>query len=438
MLVYEFKLYGVQHQFRSLDEAIRTSQFVRNKCLRSWIDDQGKPVEDRQPFGPRSFSYLCTGIAADHEFADRLNAHARQAAAERAYRAVAGFYSRCKEKKAGRLGSRKVGYPRFQRDCRSVEYKTSGWKLSPDFRRVKFTDGHKIGWMVLAGGRYINAELYDKIKRLRVVRKVDGYYAQFCVSVEDQEFAPVTGQSVGLDLGVAHAVTDSRGQHYDLPASLVKRQQRVKRYQRKLARQKKGSKSRSKTRRALARTHLKITRQRHDFVVKTARDVCRSNDLVVMEDLQVQSMTRSAKGTAEQPGKGVRQKAGLNQSILNANWGRLRSSIERYAKKFGRTFLVVAPQYTSQRCSRCGHVHADNRKTQPGFHCMACGHTGNADHNAAMNILWLGLNPGAKLRPKIENPAGHAGSACGGHVRPGVKSRQRPVRQEPTEAPCVR
>lgn len=427
MVVYEFKLYGAQRQFDGLAEAIRTSQFIRNKCLRVWIDNYRLPVEDRKTFGPLSFSYLCKDFAAEFEFANRLNAHARQAASERTYKAVAGFFSRLKARNAGKLGSRKVGYPRFQRDCRSVEYKTSGWKLSSDFRKVCFTDGHKIGWMALAGGRYITKELQDKIKRLRVVRRADGYYAQFCIAVEDQEYCTPTGKSVGLDMGVAHCVTDSTGQHYDLPAGLTRQQAKLKRYQRRVSRQKKGSKNRSKTRRKLSRTHLKITRQRQDFASKLARDVTRSNDLIVVEDLQVKSMTRSAKGTVGSPGKQVRQKAGLNRSILNANWGRIRVCLERYAKKFGRTVLAVAPQYTSQRCSRCGHVHAESRVSQDKFVCVHCGFACNADHNAAMNILWLGLNPSVKLKP-----AGHAGQACGAQVRPRVTSWHRAVKQEPT------
>ena len=425
MLVYEFKLYGAQRQFEGLDEAIRTSQFIRNKCLRVWIDNYRLPPEDRRVFGPMAFSYMCTELARDYEFADHLNSMARQAASERTAKAVTDFFARCKLKAAGKLGKRKVGYPRFQHDCRSVEYKTSGWKLSEDFRRVCFTDGHRVGWMALAGGRYINEAIYDKIKRLRVVRKADGYYAQFCIAVEDQELCTPTGKSVGLDMGVAHCVTDSTGVRHDLPAGLKYQQKKLKRYQRRMARQKVGSKNRSKTRRKLSRTHLKVSRQRLDFATKFARDAVRSNDLIVMEDLQVQNMTRSAKGTKENPGKQVRQKAGLNRGILNANWGRIRVCLERYAKKFGRTFLAIAPRYTSQRCSRCGHVHADNRVTQDKFVCTHCGFACQADHNAAMNILWLGQHPNAKLKP-----AGHAGSACGGPVRPGVKARRRPMKQE--------
>lgn len=420
MLSYEFKLYGASAQFRGIDEAIQTTQFVRNKCLQVWLDEYKKPASERASFGLLSFGYMCKDIAASFDFARKLNAMARQAAAERCARAVMEFYKRCKLKKAGLLGNRKVGYPRFQHDCRSVEYKTGGWKLAADCQRVKFTDGHGIGWMKLVGGRYMAPDMFDKIKRLRVVRKADGYYAQFCVDVNDVEHCEPTGRSIGLDLGVTNTVTDSLGVHTSLPSSLARQHRKLRKQQRQLSRKKKGSRNRTKARRKLARTHLKITRQRQDFATKFARDVTRSNDLIVMEDLQVQNMSASAKGTADAPGKRVSQKAGLNRSILNANWGRIRTTISRYCTKFGRRLLLVPPQYTSQRCSSCGYVHADNRKTQAEFQCGKCGLRLHADHNAALNILALGL----------DNAAGHAVSACGAPVRLPVKRKRRASKQE--------
>src|SRR5215472_1127801 len=138
MLILDYKLRANQAQQAAIDEAIRTTQFVRNKAVRLWMDGRGISQYDLQA--------LCTQLARDYPFAARLNSMARQAAADRAWQAIARFYKNCREKKPG-----KKGYPRFQKDNRSVEYKTSGWTLEPDGKRLTFTDGHGIGTVRLIG-----------------------------------------------------------------------------------------------------------------------------------------------------------------------------------------------------------------------------------------------------------------------------------------------
>ena len=132
MLIYEYKLDGKEPQYQAIDEAIRTVQFVRNKCLRKWMDGRGVCRDDLQAY--------CAVLAQEHSFAARLNSQARQASADRAWVAISRFYKNCKNHKPG-----KKGYPRFQHDNRSVEYKTTGWKLEPDGKHITFTDGCGIG-----------------------------------------------------------------------------------------------------------------------------------------------------------------------------------------------------------------------------------------------------------------------------------------------------
>lgn len=128
MLIFEYKLRGNKEQYAAIDEAIRIVQFIRNKALRLWMDTRGINGYD--------LNVACSGLAKDYPFASKLNSQARQAAAERAWAAITRFYDNCKNHRPG-----KKGYPRFQHDNRSVEYKQTGWKLELDGKHITFTDG---------------------------------------------------------------------------------------------------------------------------------------------------------------------------------------------------------------------------------------------------------------------------------------------------------
>jgi putative transposase len=179
MLVYEYKLDAAPALYARMDEAIRIAQFVRNKSLRLWLDVRSTPggtnitANDLQLQGSQ--------LAKDFPFAAQLNAQARQASADRAWQAISRFYANCRAKVPG-----KKGYPRFQHDNRSVEYKVTGWKLDPDGRHLTFTDGCGIGQLRLVGTRSIESFPLERIKRVRLVRRPDGYYAQYCVQAERQ------------------------------------------------------------------------------------------------------------------------------------------------------------------------------------------------------------------------------------------------------------
>jgi IS605 OrfB family transposase len=154
MLTYEYKCEGTEIQYAAIDEAIRVVQFIRNKCLRKWMDERGISQNDLQCY--------CAVLAADYPFAARLNSQARQASADRAWFAISRFYENCQQHKPG-----KKGYPQFQHDNRSVEYKTTGWKLDEDGRHITFTDGLRIGRLRLIGNRGQRIEAHLKVQRQR-------------------------------------------------------------------------------------------------------------------------------------------------------------------------------------------------------------------------------------------------------------------------------
>ncbi|MEG4013005.1 MULTISPECIES: RNA-guided endonuclease InsQ/TnpB family protein [unclassified Microcoleus] len=364
MLVFEAKLEGKNEQYERLDEAVRTARFIRNSCIRYWMDTKD--------VGRYDLSAYCVVLAKEFPWAAKLNSMARQASAERAWSAIARFFDNCKKARPG-----KKGFPRFKKHEThgSVEYKTCGWKLSEDRRNITFTDGFKAGSFKLWGTRDLHFYQLNQIKRVRVVRRADGYYVQFCIDAERNEKREPTGRTIGLDFGLTYFYTDSDGNTVENPRHLRKSQRSLKKLNRRLSKTQKGSKNRVKARNRLSRKHLKVSRRRKDFAVKLARCVIQSNDLVAYEDLSVRNMVKNRK---------------LSKSISDAAWTAFRNWVEYFGKVFGVATVAVPPHYTSQNCSNCGKV-AKKSLSQRTHICPHCGFVLERDWNAARNILELGL-----------------------------------------------
>ena len=230
-----------------------------------------------------------------------------------------------------------------------------------------------------------------------------------------------TGAVVGLDMGVVATVTTSDGNHLKMPELLSPGEaQRKRRLQRRLARQEKGSNRRARTKHQIATLSARETDRRKDWVEKTTTALVRDYDVICIEDLKVQNMVRSAKGTVESPGKNVRQKAGLNRSISSQAWALFRRRLSDKATNATSPveLVVVNPAYTSQRCSECGYTAAENRESQAVFRCRACGYSANADVNAAKNIRAAGLAV-----------TGRGGTP---HGQPTSAARSGPMKRQPT------
>lgn len=243
MLVFEFKAYGTKAQFAAVDDAIRTAQFIRNSCIRLWIDVKGTGKNDLQKY--------CAVLAANFPFANELNSMARQASAERAWSSIFRFYDNCKKGLAG-----KKGFPQFQKNCRSVEYKTSGWKLEKDRKSITFTDKKGIGRLKLKGTRDLHFYQINQIKRVRLVKRADGIYVVFCIGVERSENIEPTGKTIGLDVGLKVYYADSEGRMVENPKFLRKGDSVLKRSQRRVSRKVKGSRNRGKAKQILGKRHL--------------------------------------------------------------------------------------------------------------------------------------------------------------------------------------
>jgi putative transposase len=266
----------------------------------------------------------------------------------------------------------------------------------------------KVGWVRFRWTRTIPAT----VKSYRVTLDRSGRWHIAFAAVREPVSGPGDGSVVRVDRGVAVSVALSSGELLGVPGLRVGEAERLRRLQRRLARARRGSNRRARTKRAIARLRARETDRRRDWVEKTSTDVARRFDTIRVEDLKVRAMTRSARGTRDCPASGVAQKRGLNREIHRQGWGLLVARLKH--KALGRLELVPAA-YTSQRCSQCGHVAPENRKSQAVFQCVACGAGPcNADVNAARNIAAgravtargdLGASRSVNREPQLCSPA---------------------------------
>ena len=266
----------------------------------------------------------------------------------------------------------------------------------------------KVGWVRFRLSRPIP----DGVRSYRVTRDRAGRWHIAFANIPDPIAGPGEGSVVGIDRGVAVSAALSTGELLHAPALSGGEARRLKVLQQRLARAELGSHRRARTKRAIAKLKARETDRRKDWVEKATTDIARRFDTIRLEALDVPAMTRTARGTVEQPGQRVAQKRGLNRAISRSGWGQLAARLQY--KACGRVEQVPAA-HTSQRCSACGHVAPGNRKSQAIFECESCtAGPCNADVNAARNIAAgravtargdLGTSRSANREPQHCTPA---------------------------------
>jgi putative transposase len=369
------------------------ARYVWNLC----VEQQSHWRAGRGPmpgFSPRCRQL--TEARADNPWLAEGSVIVQQQAIRDHDRAIAGFFAGTHRRPSWRKAGRNEGF-------RIVQVKPG--HVQRQSRKAGKVWVPKAGWVRFRWSRQVPRDA----KSFRVSMDRAGRWHVAFASVPVPVAGPGTGDVAGIDRGVAVSAALSTGELLHCPALAPAQQRRLRRLERKLARARRGSRRRQRARWAAARLQARGADVRKDWCEKTSTGIARRFDVIRVEDLKIGNMTRSAKGTVAEPGRNVRQKAGLNREIMRSGWGLL---VRRLQDKAPGRVQKVHPAYTSQRCSACGHIAAGSRESQALFRCVACGYTLNADVNAAKNIA-----------------AGHAVTARGGLRAAG------PVNREPQPLP---
>ncbi|MEU0671500.1 transposase [Streptomyces sp. NPDC006172] len=332
----------------------------------------------------------------------------------RAARFTSGFGAPTWRKKHVHEGFRVIGddrVPEYEPDGRPLINPKTGrqvmgravtvQKLNRRWAQVKVPGCGWVRFRLSVKGR--GARL-PAAKTFRVTLRNGQWHAAFAV-IPDPIGKPGTGEVIGIDRGVTITAALSDGTMLNCPQLTTRERAQMRKHQRRAARAPKGSERKRSEYAKVARLRAREAMRRKDWCEKTSTMLARTYDLVRFEKLNIKNMTRSAKGTVEQPGRNVAQKSGLNRSILAQGWGLLRQRTGHKAP--GRVEDVPAP-YTSLRCSACGWIDKNSRKSQAEFVCSSCGFTCNADTNASNNVA---AGQGGIPRPRRTAGAGGATTA---------------------------
>jgi len=280
-----------------------------------------------------------------------------------------------------------AGFPKFQAKGKkeSIRFPVAP-VVEQNNSRIKLPKHKIFGWL-----KYINSRpIIGKIKQATISRRAGKWFISILVETEIEPL-PVKDVAIGIDMGITHFAAASDGTFFDRPFRLEKQQKALKKAQQKMSRKKRLSQNRRKALARVRKLHERAANIRKDFQHKLSTKLAHIYSNIFCEKLQIRNMSKSAKGTAEEPGTNVRAKSGLNRSILEQGWGAFLSMLEYKLKWRGGELIKVNPRYTSQTCPQCGHISQENRETQAAFRCVSCGFSENADIVGAINIFRAGL-----------------------------------------------
>lgn len=392
---YKFELMPNGEQIRAMRRFAGSCRFVYNKAL-AWQNEQYQ--------ADNSFKFSYTKLAnllpewkksPDTLWLSESPSQTLQQALKNLESSFRNFFAK------------RTDFPKFKKRGQSDSFRyPQGFKVEQGNSRLFLP---KLGWV-----RYRNSRTMQGVaKNITISQSGGKWYASIQTELEVETPLHSSTTAVGIDVGVTKFATLSTGEIFEPKNSFRNKAQRLARYQRAMSRKTKFSKNWQKAKRKINKLHTTIANIRRDYLHKTSTAISKNHAMIVIEDLQIRNMSKSSKGTSEKHGKNVKAKSGLNKSILDQGWFEFRRQLEYKQSWRGGFVVAIPPQYTSQRCSCCGYVSRNNRQTQAKFECVECGHSENADINAARNIL----------------AAGHAVLACGETVQ-----SDRSMKQEPTEA----
>lgn len=362
------------------EQATKAARFAG--CKR-FVFNHGLEIQlERMEKGEKLLSYseLCKRLTASRHNEETLfladaPTHPLQQALKDLERAFRNFFEK------------RSGLPRFKRKGRRESFRY------PDPKQFKLDQSNsriflpKLGWVRYHKSRAITGT----VKQITVNRESDGWYVSVQTEEELNVTSPRVGSAVGIDVGVAVFATMSDGTKFVSPIDLKTAQKKIAWLQKNLARKVKGSFNWRKQVGKIQKEYRKIFNVRKDFQHKASTTICKNHAVVIVEDLQVKNMSASARGTIESPGKMVKAKSGLNRSILSQGWSEFFRQLEYKLAWTGGLLIKIPPRNTSIQCAKCRYTCGANRTNQSSFRCIECGHSENADLNAAHNIKAAGL-----------------------------------------------
>ncbi|SIO44647.1 RNA-guided endonuclease InsQ/TnpB family protein [Nitrosomonas cryotolerans] len=371
---FKFRLNPNSDQAQKMVEFAGANRFVWNKALAMNLFR----LEQKQPllwYNELSFWLKLWKSSEDYGFLKTVHSQPLQQALKNLEKAFKDGFD--KKQPLKRI-------PKFKKKGLSDSFRyPQGFKLEQESSKVFLP---KIGWVKYRNSRQVIGD----VKNMTISRKGGYWYVSIQTEYETELKRHSSTSMIGVDMGVTRFATLSDGSYVEPLNSFRKLSKKLAFEQRKLSKKVRFSANWKKQKQIITRLHERIANARLDFLHKTSTEISKNHAMVVVENLKIGSMSKSAKGSVEKHGKNVKAKSGLNKSILDQGWGMFVSFLEYKQACSGGDVLKVNPQYTSQTCPGCQHVNRDNRKSQSAFECTECGFKANADLVGALNVLERG------------------------------------------------
>ncbi|SIO22236.1 RNA-guided endonuclease InsQ/TnpB family protein [Nitrosomonas cryotolerans] len=371
---FKFRLNPNSDQVQKMVEFAGANRFVWNKALAMNLFR----LEQKQPllwYNELSFWLKLWKSSEDYGFLKTVHSQPLQQALKNLEKAFKDGFD--KKQPLKRI-------PKFKKKGLSDSFRyPQGFKLEQESSKVFLP---KIGWVKYRNSRQVIGD----VKNMTISRKGGYWYVSIQTEYETELKRHSSTSMIGVDMGVTRFATLSDGSYVEPLNSFRKLSKKLAFEQRKLSKKVRLSANWKKQKQIITRLHERIANARLDFLHKTSTEISKNHAMVVVENLKIGNMSKSAKGSVEKHGKNAKAKSGLNKSILDQGWGMFVSFLEYKQACSGGDVLKVNPQYTSQTCPRCQHVSRDNRKSQSAFECTECGFKANADLVGALNVLERG------------------------------------------------
>ncbi|SIO18297.1 RNA-guided endonuclease InsQ/TnpB family protein [Nitrosomonas cryotolerans] len=371
---FKFRLNPNSDQVQKMVEFAGANRFVWNKALAMNLFR----LEQKQPllwYNELSFWLKLWKSSEDYGFLKTVHSQPLQQALKNLEKTFKDGFD--KKQPLKRI-------PKFKKKGLSDSFRyPQGFKLEQESNKVFLP---KIGWVKYRNSRQVIGD----VKNMTISRKGGYWYVSIQTEYETELKRHSSTSMIGVDMGVTRFATLSDGSYVEPLNSFRKLSKKLAFEQRKLSKKVRFSANWKKQKQIITRLHERIANARLDFLHKTSTEISKNHAMVVVENLKIGNMSKSAKSSVEKHGKNVKAKSGLNKSILDQGWGMFVSFLEYKQACSGGDVLKVNPQYTSQTCPGCQHVSRDNRKSQSAFECTECGFKANADLVGALNVLERG------------------------------------------------